>query len=140
MILGEALVVSISGGLLGIGLGAALVKLASLSASVGGFLTGTLAPTLFAQALATAIVLGVVGGVYPAWRAAHLAPIEAMRAESGVSVHGGRLTLRVGKLSLGLGHSGIFAIRGESRKELPSPHAGSLGHQHLRDNPVCGHA
>jgi ABC-type antimicrobial peptide transport system permease subunit len=95
MILGEALAVSLGGGLLGIGLGIGLIKLASLSQAVGGFLGGTLSPAIVGQALVTALVLGAVGGAYPAWRAAQLAPIEAMRAESGVALHWGGLTRRL---------------------------------------------
>jgi putative ABC transport system permease protein len=92
LILGEALTVSLIGGVLGAALGAGLILAAGLSPAVGGFLSGTLDPDIFAQALVTAAVLGMVGGAYPAWRAARLAPVEAMRAESGVAVHWGRVT------------------------------------------------
>ena len=92
MILGEALILSVSGGLLGMLLAIGLLQLASLSAAVGGFLSGTLDPMLFVQALVIAAVLGMVGGIYPAWRAARLAPVEAMRAESGAVVHWNRMT------------------------------------------------
>jgi len=92
LILGEALAVSISGGLLGIGLGIGMIKLASLSPAVGGFLSGTLDPNSFVQAIVTAVALGAVGGAYPAWRAARLAPVEAMRAEAGAAARSGRLT------------------------------------------------
>jgi putative ABC transport system permease protein len=33
------------------------------------------------QALLTAILLGVIGGIYPAWRASNLQPVEALRYE-----------------------------------------------------------
>jgi ABC-type lipoprotein release transport system permease subunit len=98
MILGEALVLALSGGLLGIGLGVILTQLASLSPAVSGFLSGTFNPVVFVQALVTALVLGAVGGAYPALRAARLAPVEAMRAESGAAVHwgaGARLLTRI---------------------------------------------
>ncbi|HEU5098190.1 MAG TPA: FtsX-like permease family protein, partial [Roseiflexaceae bacterium] len=92
LILGEALMVSIIGGALGAALGAGLLQVASLSPAVGGFLSGTLDPNVFVQALVTALVLGMVGGAFPAWHASRLAPVEAMRAESGVVVHSGPVT------------------------------------------------
>jgi putative ABC transport system permease protein len=101
MILGEALVLSLSGGLLGSLLGVGLFQLASLSSAVGGFLSGTLDPLIFVQALVTAAVLGMVGGLYPAWRAAQLAPVEAMRAESGAVVGWGRATRWLARLFRG---------------------------------------
>ncbi len=91
MIVGEALVLALSGGLLGVVLGVALTWLASLSPAVGGLLSDTVNPATVVQALVTALVLGTVGGAYPAWRAARLTPVEAMRAESGATVRWGRV-------------------------------------------------
>jgi putative ABC transport system permease protein len=92
MILGEALALSLAGGLLGLALGVSLISLAGRSAAVGGFLAGAFQPSMAAQALIIALVLGLVGGGYPAWRAARLAPLEAMRAESGAPVRWGWLS------------------------------------------------
>ena len=38
-------------------------------------------PELFAQAQAVALVTGVIGGLYPAWRATRMRPVEALRYE-----------------------------------------------------------
>jgi ABC-type antimicrobial peptide transport system permease subunit len=90
MIMSEALMLAVIGGLLGLALGIGTIELAGNSPAVGGLLSGTIAPSLLIEAMVTAIVLGLVGGAYPAWRAARLAPVEAMRAESGASIHWGR--------------------------------------------------
>jgi ABC-type antimicrobial peptide transport system permease subunit len=91
MILGEALVVATIGGALGLALSVGLITLMSRTAALGGFLSGTVASGAVVQALVIAGVIGLVSGGYPAWRAARLAPVEAMRAESGASVRWGLL-------------------------------------------------
>lgn len=92
MILAEALIIAVVGGLVGLGLSAALLALMSRTAALGGLLTGTVAPGAVIQAAVIAGVIGLVSGGYPAWRAARLAPVEAMRAESGASVRWGILS------------------------------------------------
>ena len=42
---------------------------------------GTVLAWLMATASFSGLVLGVVGGIYPAWRAAQLQPVEALRYE-----------------------------------------------------------
>ncbi len=83
MILGESLVLSLVGGGVGVLLGVALTELASRAPGYGAMLTGVYTPKVFIQGLGTALVLGLVGGVYPAWRAANFQPVEALRYEGG---------------------------------------------------------
>ncbi len=83
MIVGEAIVLSIVGGVLGYGIGAALVLWLNQIPAILGMLESTLSFNLFVEAMIIALVLGSVGGAYPAWRAARLQPVEAMRYEGG---------------------------------------------------------
>jgi ABC-type antimicrobial peptide transport system permease subunit len=83
LIMGEALLLSLLGGLLGIAIGVGLTELAARVPGVGAFMEGIYSPGIFAQGLITALCLGLVGGAYPAWRAANLLPVEALRYEGG---------------------------------------------------------
>lgn len=93
LILGEAIGLSLIGGLIGSLLGAGLAWLAGQAPGVGAFLEGSFSPAIFVQGMVTALILGIVGGVYPAWTAANLQPVEALRYEGGsASQAGGWLT------------------------------------------------
>jgi ABC-type antimicrobial peptide transport system permease subunit len=81
LILGEAVLLSGTGGVLGILLGMGMASAAAQIPGVGAFLEGSYSPFLFFQGMATALGLGVVGGLYPAWSAANLQPVEALRYE-----------------------------------------------------------
>jgi putative ABC transport system permease protein len=84
----EAITLAGLGGLLGAGLGVGMILLTKvlipLLGSTKGFLA-TFSPVLSAPPVAVAFVIslaiGLVAGGYPAWRAAQLNPIEALRYE-----------------------------------------------------------
>jgi len=81
LILQESLALSLAGGLVGCLLGAGLVALINLSPALKGAFVGRLSPPTLATGLMVALVLGALGGLYPAWRAVRLQPIEALRYE-----------------------------------------------------------
>jgi putative ABC transport system permease protein len=81
LILMESAVISIAGGLAGIGLGVlgvwALEHVALLRSKIEGIFT----PSLILSAIGLSIVFGIVGGLYPAIRAARMSPSVALRHE-----------------------------------------------------------
>ena len=78
-ILIEAVMISLIGGLVGILVGS--LGSYSLRFISGGLATAKVTVNLAAGGLLFAISLGLVGGFYPAWKAAKLDPIEAIRYE-----------------------------------------------------------
>jgi ABC-type antimicrobial peptide transport system permease subunit len=83
LIMSQSLVLSALGGLLGIGIGLGLVGLINHTPAISSYAPGVVKPSLLVQGMIVALVLGTVGGLYPAWRAAGLSPVEAMRYDSG---------------------------------------------------------
>ncbi|RIK37956.1 MAG: hypothetical protein DCC57_21235 [Chloroflexi bacterium] len=96
MILGEAVALSLTGGVLGILIGVLLAWAVGRIPGVGAFLEGSFSPGIFVQGLLTALALGLVGGWYPAWSAANLQPVEALRYEGGGAGESSGLLSRVG--------------------------------------------
>ncbi len=93
MILGESVLVGLLGGVIGTVL-AWLVLRASVDQLSAYGATSTLQPDLLLRAFVVVFVLGLVGGLYPAIRAARLQPIEALRYEGGtLGRHAARLPL-----------------------------------------------
>jgi ABC-type antimicrobial peptide transport system permease subunit len=81
MVLVESLALSGLSGLAGIAIGLGLNALFSLEPTYGRLLPTTYSPTNFAEIIALVLGLGALGGLYPAWRAANLRPVEALRYE-----------------------------------------------------------
>lgn len=79
MVMKESLIITLFGGIFGIMLGVLGVK--GLSAVSPFPLDVPFSLEFLAKALLIALVLGIFGGVYPAYRAAQLKPIEALRYE-----------------------------------------------------------
>jgi len=84
LIVSQSVVLSLLGGLLGIGIGFFLVWLMKRTPALAAFAPGAMPISLLVQGMSVALVLGIIGGFYPAWRAAGLSPVEALRYDSGV--------------------------------------------------------
>ncbi|UCC86331.1 MAG: ABC transporter permease [Anaerolineales bacterium] len=83
LIMSQSLVLSALGGVLGVGIGFGLVWLINHTPAVSSFAPGVVRTPLLIQGMSVALVLGTVAGLYPAWRAAGLNPIEALRYDGG---------------------------------------------------------
>ncbi|MFN2230416.1 MAG: ABC transporter permease [Anaerolineae bacterium] len=91
LILGEALVLALLGGLAGSGLGLLVIAAVSRSRSPLAVVGSQLTPGIFLRALVTVLALGLGGGAYPAWWASRLLPVEALQYEGGGRGRGGRV-------------------------------------------------
>jgi ABC-type antimicrobial peptide transport system permease subunit len=81
MIVTESLVLGLLGGACGIPLGVGLGALIGAAGLWGGAMEPAYSTEMFIQAVAAAMVAGVIGGIYPAWRATRMRPVEALRYE-----------------------------------------------------------
>ncbi len=76
-ILTESSLLSLTGGMIGLFLG--WVASFGFGVMTGGLLTAAVTPALAIGSLAFAFALGFAGGLYPAWKAAKLDPVDALR-------------------------------------------------------------
>jgi putative ABC transport system permease protein len=79
MILKESLTMSVSGGIIGILIAVGLVNILTKGAKLPVDLPVTV--DLVVGAFFIAVILGVSGGIYPAWRASKMSPMEALSHE-----------------------------------------------------------
>jgi putative ABC transport system permease protein len=81
MILGESLLLSAAGAVLGAGTALAVIRVLARVPQTSGFVSGQLAPSVLVEGLFLTLFVTLIGGGYPAARAARLLPTEALRHE-----------------------------------------------------------
>jgi putative ABC transport system permease protein len=81
IIVRESCILGVVGGALGMVLGVGLTRLLDLAEGLVGAFEPVFTVQLFVQAGIVAVLVGLVGGLYPAWRATRLRPVEALRYE-----------------------------------------------------------
>jgi putative ABC transport system permease protein len=79
MVIGESLLLSLGGAIVGSIGGILLVKILTHLPNAAGIVSGHIAPAIIGQGFLVAIVVGVAGAIYPALWSANLLPTEALR-------------------------------------------------------------
>jgi putative ABC transport system permease protein len=79
LIQAEASVLGLVGGVVGILFGWGALHLLAALPQTASIVSTTLDPLQIIEALAIAVLSGLIAGAYPAWRGAHLSPVEALR-------------------------------------------------------------
>jgi len=75
----EAAVLGLVGGLLGICVGWGALRVLSILPQTSSVVSAYVSPLHLLEALGISILSGLVAGAVPAWRGAHLSPVEALR-------------------------------------------------------------
>jgi len=81
MVLSESLLLSLIAAGLGMVGGLGFTSVLQAIPGVGLFIKALYTPQVIGQALGISLMLGLVGGLYPAWHASRLHPVEALRYE-----------------------------------------------------------
>jgi len=81
MVLVESLALGGLSGLAGIAIGLGLNALFGLEPNYGRLLPTVYTAANLVEITMLVLLLGAIGGLYPAWRAANLRPVEALRYE-----------------------------------------------------------
>ena len=78
LVLWESAILGLLGGIIGVFIGVAGVRLLSATPSIRGLLEPDIGIRLLAVSVAIAILVGVVSGLYPAWRSSRVTPSQAL--------------------------------------------------------------
>jgi ABC-type antimicrobial peptide transport system permease subunit len=81
LVLKESVVLSLLGTAVGFGGAIVFLWLLQFIPLWGDFMSITISLNLLSSTVLIALLLGAIGGAYPAWRAANLSPVEALRYE-----------------------------------------------------------
>jgi putative ABC transport system permease protein len=81
LIMKEAFILGIFGGLIGIPLAVLFMLVVNNLPIMEDFGLLTLSFSTYVRAIIVALSLGAIGGIYPAWRATKMLPVEALRYE-----------------------------------------------------------
>jgi len=81
LILTEATALGLVGGLLGIAVGWGGLRVLAALPQTASVASASVSPLHLMESLLVAIASGIAAGAYPAWRGAHLSPVEALRYE-----------------------------------------------------------
>jgi putative ABC transport system permease protein len=81
LILTEATALGVVGGLVGIAIGWGALRVLAALPQTASIASASVSPVHLMEAMIIAIASGVAAGAYPAWRGAHLSPVEALRYE-----------------------------------------------------------
>jgi putative ABC transport system permease protein len=81
MVMLDGLVVSAGGAAAGVGMGLACLRWISRHPRLGGLFQPEVTAGLVLEGAAMAMLVGLLAGLYPAWRATRLNPMDLLRSE-----------------------------------------------------------